>query len=524
MRTSTWAYRATAAATASITALAVIATPAHAQDSTPKNIIYMIGDGMGYNHLVAANLWQTGQSRYQLTGENDFNAIAELLGEPVQVYENWDKVSMSTFQAGNTYDKQLAWSDREWIKKNFTDSAAAATAMATGVKTNNGTIGIDPQGTKLENTAQRAVQQGKSAGVVTSVPFNHATPAGWGAHNANRNAYQEMANEMLNGDLSVIMGAGHPYYDDNAQRLDAPKWKYISEADYNALNAEDSTWRVITDQADFESLAKGVAEGDDKVFGLAPVADTLQQKRSGEDYKAQGVAPYTTAFNEGVADLATMSLGALNVLNQNDKGFQLMIEGGAIDWSGHDNSISRDIEETIAFNEAVAAVNTWVEENSSWDETLVVVTADHETGYLTGPEDPQEFSALTGAQGETPIHNYLSGDHTNQLVPFFFKGAGAGDIKSSVVDTDKVRGAYIDNTTIARLTLDKWWADKPADDRAPGDNTGDDKDGSSVEELTPSAILNWIIAGLTAVLGFAQSLRGLAPTQFFSSFSPVFNF
>ena len=136
--------------------------------------------------------------------------------------------------------------------------------------------------------------------------------------------------------------------------------------------------------------------------------------------------------------------------------------------------------------------------DSSWDETLVVVTADHETGYLTGPEDPQEFSALTGAQGETPIHNYLSGDHTNQLVPFFFKGAGAGDIKSSVVDTDKVRGAYIDNTTIARLTLDKWWADKPAEE-----------DGSSVEDLTPAAILNWVVAALTAVLGFAQSLRDM---------------
>ena len=159
-----------------------------------------------------------------------------------------------------------------------------------------------------------------------------------------------------------------------------------------------------------------------------------------------------------VVDLATMSEGALNVLNQDEDGFHLMIEAGAIDWAGHANDIARDIEEVRAFNDAVEAVVAWVEENSSWNETLLIVTADHETGYLSGAGEGEFYRALTGEAGQAPTHQYYSDNHTNMVVPFYFRGAGSADIMDSVTGTDPVRGDYIDNITVANLTLDTWWA------------------------------------------------------------------
>lgn len=499
--------RVAAAATSAVVALAVVATPADAAEpKAPKNIIYMVGDGMGYNHVAAANLWQTGQSKWMLNGENSINSISNVDGKPVQAFEQedkgWKHTSMTTFQYGNEYDEIKAWSDRDWINKNFTDSAAAATAMGTGVKTDNGKIGVDHKGEKLENTSQRAVKQGKAAGVVSSVPFNHATPAGWGGHNENRSNYTQLADEMLGPDspLSVIMGAGHPLYDDNAQKTDKFNPKYITEETYNKVANGETDWSLVTDQADFESLAKAANKDAKKVFGLAPVANTLQQGRDGSDGEDKAnVGPYLTEFNKGVPTLATMSLGALNTLNQDEDGFHLMIEGGAIDWTGHANTIGRSIEETIDFFDAVEAVEKWVEANSSWEDTLLIVTADHETGYLAGPQDPSKYSELSGEKGAKPEHTYNSDNHTNQLVGFWYKGAGSDDIyEESTKHTDKIRGSYIDNTTVARLTLDKWWnGEQPADDKKPAD-------GSSADSPWLIAILSILgVAGLLAVIAQA---------------------
>ncbi len=140
-----------------------------------------------------------------------------------------------------------------------------------------------------------------------------------------------------------------------------------------------------------------------------------------------------------VVDPATMSRGALNVLSRDEDGFPLMIEVGAIDWAGHANGITRDIEEVRSFDDAVDAVVARVEENSSWNEILLIVTAGHGTGYLSGVDG-----------GE--IHQYHSGGHTNMVVPFYFRGAGSGDTLDSVTGTDPVRGDCIDNTTVVNLT------------------------------------------------------------------------
>ncbi len=419
----------------------------------PKNIIYMIGDGMGYNHVAAANLYDSGQTRYQVEGEAGSDlSMAE--GDAVQVYEDddWNRLGLTTFQHDNSYEPGRAWADHNYVNENATDSAAAGTAMATGVKTVNGKLGVGPANERLENTSERAKAEGKAAGVVSDVPFSHATPAAWAAHNESRNDYHAIAEEMINGELDVIMGAGHPLYSDDNELLAEPNYGYIGEEEYNRLVEGDTDFEFFDNDEQFESLAAGNVEENARYFGLAQVASTLQQARSGE-----AEAPYSDPEND-VVDLATMSEAALNALGQDEDGFHLMIEGGAIDWAGHANDISRDIEEVRSFNSAVESVVAWVEENSSWDETLLIVTADHETGYLSGADEDPDFTAMTGEKGQIPSHGYYSTNHTNMVVPFFFRGAGSEDILDATTGTDPVRGDYIDNITVANLTLDNWWA------------------------------------------------------------------
>ena len=417
----------------------------------PKNIIYMVGDGMGYNHVANTNFFETGQSRYGVEGEANGETLEEAGGDAVQEFEGeqWQRASMSTYPVDSGYDPVKAWNDNDYINHDVTDSAAAGTAMATGQKTLNGMIGVDAEGNKLENTNERALSVGKAAGVVSSVPFNHATPAAWSAHNADRNALHEMADEMVDSDLNVVFGAGHPDFDDNAKEREA-NYEYISEEAQDRLESGDTGFDYFDDSATFEDLAAGNVSSD-RYFGLAPVATTLQQNRDGESQ-----VPGDVPAND-VTDLATMSTAALNVLDQDEDGFQVMIEGGAIDWTGHANESARNIEETQDFNAAVEAVTAWVDENSNWDETLVVVTADHETGYLSGPDQGDAWKALAGPAGQLPSHLCYSGYHTTQLVPVFVRGAGADDVIAAATKEDPVRGSYIDNTTVAKLTLENWW-------------------------------------------------------------------
>ena len=201
-----------------------------------------------------------------------------------------------------------------------------------------------------------------------------------------------------------------------------------------------------------------------------------------------------------------MTKGALNALGQNEKGFSVMIEGGAIDWSGHANQTGRDIEETQDFNKAVDAAIAWVEENSSWDETLLIVTADHETGYLSGKEETASWNPQTGEKGKAPEHQWYSGEHTNQVVPFFFKGAGSEDIMAKATGTDPVRGKYIDNPDVANLIIQDWWF---ADGSAPEDE--DQDQGNQAKDDTSSKVGSPIGAGFLGA-GIAAAILGAIAT------------
>lgn len=432
---------------------------ASADSRAPKNVIVMIGDGMGYNHQNNASLYKYGQAYKQVSGTP--GNVVEEQGTASFGFQSFPtQVDMTTYWHDGSYDPEQAWSDFEYVKDNPTDSAAAGTAMSTGVKTYNAGLGVDYDGNPVENISERAISMGKSAGSISSVNYWHATPASYVVHHPDRNAILEITNQEILSEMTVIMGAGHPYYDDDNTKLEAPDWESnISQADFQSLEAGEHGWSLVDDKSEFESLTTG--DTPDRVFGIAQVSSTLQQGRSGKS-----VEPYDVPFNEGVPSLATMAKGALNVLDNNEQGFSLMIEGGAIDWAGHANDTARDIEETLEFVDAVDAVTQWVETNSSWDETLLIVTADHETGYLSGPESNPDWTELTGEEGSVPGLSWNHTNHTNQLIPVYAKGAGADALAALATGNDPVRGAYLDNTDLANLLLQDLWmaGDEPSDD------------------------------------------------------------
>ncbi|MEO0549186.1 MAG: alkaline phosphatase [Pseudomonadota bacterium] len=461
---------------ASVSALALTAA---AEEHRAKNVILMVSDGIGFNGWLATDYYQglAGQQSYQVTRPDGTEPV--VLGLAHSALNLID--TEGNILPGNTdpaeaagaiaqgYDPTTRWNALENAFINdfdpvgisyttYTDSAAAGTALMAGRKTSNGRINMDWTGQeRFQSIAEIAMDKDRSAGSVASVMVSHATPAATIAHNVSRNNYVQIFNEMAASQLDVIMGAGHPLFD-NSGRPFSPEeesaFQFVGgEETLAAITSKDGLngFAFIDSKTDFEKLAAG-EDVPDRVIGIARSGATLQALR--EDL-AEADAPSGMAYNQAVPDLATMTVGALNVLNQNENGFFLMSEGGAVDWMGHANNMPRFIEEQIDFNLAVDAVIDWVEENSSWDETLLIITSDHECGGIWGegtwtnseggavaadredttikaarfdPGDDtfNEFLAVQDrGAGNIPGYQWASGNHTNELVPLWAIGAGA---------------------------------------------------------------------------------------------------
>lgn len=407
-----------------------------------RNIIIMISDGCGYNQIAAADLYRFGRLH-------------------AQAYERFPvRLGMSTYSAdGAGYDPAAAWSDFAYVMAGGTDSAAAATAMSTGVKTYNSAVGVGVDGQPLTHLLQTAERLHKRTGVVTSVELSHGTPAGFVAHNTSRSNYAAIANEMLlDSATDVIVGCGNPGFDDSGlPAARNPRWVGGVET-WSALQAgtaggdadgdgDADPWTLVQTRAEFQALAHGRPPR--RLCGVPQVYTTLQQARAGDSQ----AAPYVVPRTETVPTLAELSRAALNVLEQGRNGFVLMIEGGAVDWACHSNQAGRLVEEEEEFNAAVEAVLDWLHRSGNWGETLLVVTGDHETGYLTGPGSgaPATWNPLvSNGRGNLPGLQWNSDEHTNSLVPLFAKGFGANLLLLAADERDAVRGRYLDNTELAR--------------------------------------------------------------------------
>ncbi|MEQ9619026.1 MAG: SUMF1/EgtB/PvdO family nonheme iron enzyme [Deltaproteobacteria bacterium] len=463
------------------------------QPSGAKYVILMISDGWGIKHIEA-------------TGKYTGRAPA---------YQFWDPYWMSTYPAGGGYDPELAWSDFDYVKRGPTDSAASATAMYTGTKTKSSMLGVSLDGERLYSIAEKARMFNMAVGAVSTVQISHATPGAWYAHNDYRFNSYAIAEEGLFGDP-------HATYDEwdwneRARYLGQKVFKRVprSRKVFKDLYTGD---RGPSDPIDVLIGADGLGHSgesylNDYIRGRLrnessePDKHTLIESVDGKD---NGARLIRTAENENITKLvglfghsyrladgsgrnldnptlAEMTTSALTVLARNPHGFVLLIEGGAVDYAGHDNDMNLMIGEQIDFDEAVQAVVDWVENpsnGSDWENTLVIVTGDHESGYLTaGPgvfpdqllgevsdrtislekevdnsdcraswEDGNENNTIDSGETVFWVWNTCRNSaHTNNLVPLYAKGLNSELFATFATKSDPVRGSYIDNTDVHKV-------------------------------------------------------------------------
>ena len=482
------------------------AAPVGTEADPPRaqHVILMISDGWGIHQIEAT-------SQYRGT---------------TPIYQSWPQHWMATFPLDGDYDPARAWSEFDYAKERATDSAASGTALFSGVKTIRGKVAVSAEGERLSTIADKARALDKGVGAVTTVAVSHATPAAWYAHNDDRFNAFAIAEEGLFGDpTATLRGSGW--------RRSAREWwegaKYIGGVwrERGTLAAAKEAWRGRFDlyrgghgrtlpPADViigattpgfvgerylnAFIEKALVEEARRPGGPALVERIPGQRDGGRRLLAVAERPDVTrlaglfGFSYRRADgsghnpenptLAEMTRAALAVLERNPRGSVLMVESGAVDFAGHANSMDLLIGEQTAFEEAVEAVAGWVEDDtndSGWDNTLVIVTGDHETGYLTaGPAVPPdrplgEVSAVTLAlekrvadgrlraswedrdgDGEIdpyePVHWAWNSDgHTNLLIPLYANGAGAALFDQYAVHPDPVRGRYLDNTDVFKV-------------------------------------------------------------------------
>lgn len=319
-----------------------------------QNIILMIGDGMGFEQVRAAGYYQNG-------------------AEGLLSFEHFPfQGHVTTLNAGG----------------GVTDSAAAATAMATGVKVDNGVISQQIPGdhSELETVLEIATRRAASTALVTTTTISHATPAAFASHEPIRNNFEEIIADYLNASQPSILFGGAQFIDPTT----AEAAGYTVVEDYDGLSSLNT---------DSESMVWGQ-------FGETQM-------------------PYEW---DGVGNLPHLSdsvLAALDILDNDPEGFFMLVEGGRIDHAGHANDIQRNIFETVGLANAVQVVFDWV---AGRTDTLVIVTADHETGGL-------EVLANNG-QGVFPDVSWATTEHTAQIVPVYAWGVNAYLLNGVIDNTD----------------------------------------------------------------------------------------
>jgi alkaline phosphatase len=381
-----------------------------------KHVIFFIGDGMSAATEVAA-------SRY-LTGKDDGLAWQ---GLPARAYvATWDvnvynahardarrpPYSRSSFTPILGYDAKAdgakpagPGATRRFPPGPATDSASAATALATGFKTDSGNIawlpGDPPDGSLTTIAEEFRARDGASIGIVTTVPFDHATPAAFVSHNSGRSGYYTglkgykglgLADEIiLRTKPEVVIGGGSPLLDNPG--FD-PKKGYISEPLYRALQA--SSEYLLVERRPGQNGGRAIAEGaaeaarqGRKLFGLFGGKGGDFEVPLAEDTPGGPTIKPGSAENPTLAEATEAALG---YLARDPEGFFLVIEQGDIDWANHDNDFRGMVGSMADLDGAVRAALAFVDrpgDGVDWTNTVLLVTADHATGGLfLDPERP----------------------------------------------------------------------------------------------------------------------------------------
>jgi alkaline phosphatase len=317
----------------------------------PKNVIMMIGDGMGTSQIFAG-LTANGGHLY---------------------LDNFKQVGFSKTQSSDKY---------------ITDSAAGGTALSTGQKTYNGAIGVNTDTIAIKTILEMAEDHGLATGLVSTSAITHATPASYIAHQGSRGSYEDIAADFLKTDIDVFIGGGYKHFTERKDKRDLTS--ELKQKGYQVLRNMDEIAQVKTG----------------KLAGL--IADE-----------------HNEAYPKRKMNLPLSTQTALNILNQNKKGFFIMIEGSQIDWGGHANNTIYIVNEMLDFDQTIGKA---LEFAANDGETLIVVTADHETGGF----------ALTGGDMKTGMVKgaFPTGDHTAVMVPVFAYGPGAEKFTGIMENTD----------------------------------------------------------------------------------------
>ena len=326
---------APAAAAASTTGTAVTA---------PKYVFLFIGDGMSYPQIQSTSDYLgalNDEDYWQAQPSLDDNQGAILDGPSYLNFMNFEAAGSAVTYDSNSFAP---------------DSASTATSIATGYKTYSGSINVDETGTiEYETIAEKLHEQkGYSVGVITSVNLNHATPAAFYAHQASRSSYYEIGLEMIASDFEYFAGGG----------LLSPTGSEGDQEDLYALAAE-AGYTVTRTQADAEKVG----------------ADTEKAILIDEDLADSDAMAYEIDRTEDMWSLADYVSKGIEVLSDDEDGFFMMCEGGKIDWACHANDAASTIHDTQALADAVQVAIDFAAQHP--DETLILVTGDHETGGLT---------------------------------------------------------------------------------------------------------------------------------------------
>lgn len=317
--------------------------------AAPRNIILIIGDGMGIGAVTAARCAGPGQN---------------------------GKLTLDTMP-------YTGFSITHPLGCLVTDSAAGGTALATGNKTSNGTVAMLPDGTRLHTILEAARDMGKSTGLITSDPVTGATPAAFATHVPDRGKVEDIAAQMIASRVTLLMGGGRKQFQ---------------------LNTEKQHGR--TDGRDLIADAK--KRGYEVVFTPEEMKTSKADKLIGlfteEDMDYENIQP----------SLADMSAKGIDILNRNSKGFFLMIESAGIDHNEHANNAAVAVKNVLFLDEALQKALDFAKTNG---DTLIVVTADHETGGFA-VQDQNKDNPKFAAQ-------WTTGGHTANMVPIFAFGPGA---------------------------------------------------------------------------------------------------
>lgn len=331
----------------------------------PKNIILMVGDGMGLTQITAG--LYSNSNKLQL--------------------ERFTKLGLHKSYSGNNL---------------VTDSAAGATAFSCGVKSFNGAIGVDLDKKSVKTILEMAEEDGKPTGLIATSTITHATPASFIAHVDSRQKQEEIAADFLNTEVDVFIGGGKKFFnrrEDKANILDSLKAKNYFISDNFEMEVDSLPFNKDQNIGYFTSDSDPLPVSQGRKY--LPIA--AEKTISYLDRKAK------------------------------DKGFFLMVEGSQIDWGGHSNEGDYIISEMLDFDKTIGKVLDFAEKDG---ETLVIVTADHETGG---------FAIQYGSKLDSLKMAFTSDYHTADLIPVFAFGPGAEAFQGIYENTaifDKMKAAF----------------------------------------------------------------------------------